>query len=429
MKLKLIYPKWKKLPGQTTFNLPPHGPVVFAATLPEYVDVSFTDENVEELDMDEECDVVAISMMLTTQVKRGWAIADAYRAKGIPVMFGGISTMLHAEETLLHADSIFLGESEGRQEQVFQDLQNGCLKKVYNYMGHQPDIALVGPARRDLYKRELYNHKGVQMVDLFHASRGCRFSCYPCAVSYLGGRCFRPRPIDQTIADLETIDNNRLFIVDNSLAQDKQWEMDLFREMIPLKKKWISHTIEDDPQVLDLAAQAGAWYVYQAVYDTSDYIKERVKRYHDYGIGVEGTILFGLDNQTEDDILRLIDFLLKIDLDLAEFTILAPFPHTKAYDDLMRQGRIFDHDWDHYNAGQVVYQPKHMSPDRLQELYEYAWKAFYQDETQEEKMFKLFTNVMLREMEDGTYRPRNRKLANKSFGKDVDRSKSHFNEF
>jgi radical SAM superfamily enzyme YgiQ (UPF0313 family) len=429
MKLKLIYPKWKKLPGQTTFNLPPHGPVVFAATLPEYVDVSFTDENVEELDMDEECDVVAISMMLTTQVKRGWAIADAYRAKGIPVMFGGISTMLHAEETLQHADSIFLGESEGRQEQVFQDLQNGCLKKVYNYMGHQPDIALVGPARRDLYKRELYNHKGVQMVDLFHASRGCRFSCYPCAVSYLGGRCFRPRPIDKTIADLETIDNNRLFIVDNSLAQNKQWEMDLFREMIPLKKKWISHTIEDDPQVLDLAAQAGAWYVYQAVYDTSDYIKERVKRYHDYGIGVEGTILFGLDNQTEDDIKRLIDFLLKIDLDLAEFTILAPFPHTKAYDDLMRQGRIFDHDWDHYNAGQVVYQPKHMSPDRLQELYEYAWKAFYQDETQEAKMFKLFTNVVLREMEDGTYRPRDRKLANKTFGKDVDRSKSHFNEF
>ena len=429
MKLKLIYPKWKKLPGQTTFNLPPHGPVVFAATLPEYVDVSFTDENVEELDMDEECDVVAISMMLTTQVKRGWAIADAYRAKGLPVMFGGISTMLHAEETLQHADSIFLGESEGRQEQVFQDLQNGCLKKVYNYMGNQPDIALVGPARRDLYKRELYNHKGVQMVDLFHASRGYRFSCYPCAVSYLGGRCFRPRPIDQTIADLETIDNNRLFIVDNSLAQNKQWEMDLFREMIPLKKKWISHTIEDDPQVLDLAAQAGAWYVYQAVYDTSDYIKERVKRYHDYGIGVEGTILFGLDNQTEDDILRLIDFLLKIDLDLAEFTILAPFPHTKAYDDLMRQGRIFDHDWDHYNAGQVVYQPKHMSPERLQELYEYAWKAFYQDETQEAKMFKLFTNVVLREMEDGTYRPRDRRLANKTFGKDVDRSKSHFNEF
>ncbi len=423
MKLKLIYPKWKKLPGQTTFNLPPHGPVVFAATLPDYVEVSFTDENVEELDMEEECDIVGISMMLTTQVKRGWAIADEYRRRGKTVMFGGISTMLHAEETLQHADCIFLGESEGRMEEVMDDFRNHRLKKVYNYMGKQPDIELVGPARRDLYKRELYNHKGVQMVDLFHASRGCRFSCYPCAVSYLGGRCFRPRPIDKAIEDMAGIDNNRLFIVDNSLAQNKQWEMDLFREMIPLKKKWISHTIEDDPQVLDLAAQAGSWYVYQAIYDTSDYIKERIKRYHDYGIGVEGTILFGLDNQTEDDILRMIDFLLEIDLDLAEFTILAPFPHTKAYDDLMRQGRIFDKDWDHYNAGQVVYQPKHITPERLQELYEYAWKTFYKDESQEEKMFKLFTKVMLREMNDGTYRPRNKSLINKSFGKDVIRNK------
>ncbi|MBE6346243.1 MAG: radical SAM protein [Lentimicrobiaceae bacterium] len=422
MKCKLIYPRWNKLPGQTTFNLPPHGPVIFAASLPSYVDVSFTDENVEEINFDDECDFVAISMMLTTQVKRGWAIATEYRKRGKKVIFGGISTMLHAEETLQYADSVFLGESEGRMEEVINDLRNGTLKKVYNYMGKQPPIEIVGPARRDLYKRDLYNHKGVPMVDLFHASRGCRFSCYPCAVSYLGGRCFRPRPIEKVVEDLSTIDNNRLFIVDNSLAQNKEWEMQLFKELIPFKKKWISHTIEDDPEVLDLAAQAGAWYVYQAVYDTSDYIKERVKRYHDYGIGVEGTILLGLDNQTEDDIKRLIDFLLEIDLDLAEFTILAPFPHTKAYDDLMRQGRIYDHDWDHFNAGQVVYQPKHMTPERLQELYDYAWKSFYQDESQEQKMFKLFSKVMMREMEDGTYRPRDRRLINKSFGKDVVRN-------
>lgn len=422
MIFKLIYPKWTKLKGQTTFNLPPHGPVVMAAALPDYVTVSFTDENVEEINFDEECDFVGISMMLSTQVKRGWQIAQEYRKKGKKVIFGGISTMLHAEETMQYADSIFLGESEGRMEEVFTDFSKNQLKKVYNYMNEQPPIELVGPARRDLYKRDLYNHKGVQMVDLFHASRGCRFSCYPCAVSYLGGRKFRPRPIDKTIEELNTIENNRLFIVDNSLAQNTQWEMDLFREMIPLKKKWISHTIEDDPKVLDLAAQAGAWYVYQAVYDTSDYIKERVKRYHDHGIGVEGTILLGLDNQTEDDILRLIDFLLEINLDLAEFTVLAPFPHTKAYDDLLRQGRIFDHDWNHYNAGQVVYQPKHMTPQRLQELYDYAWKAFYQDESQEEKMFKLFSKVMLREMEDGTYRPRDRRLVSKSFGKDVVRN-------
>lgn len=72
LKMTLIYPKWQKLRGQTTFNLPPHGPVAFAASLPEYVDVTFIDENVEEINFDIDCDIVAISMMLSTQVKRGW---------------------------------------------------------------------------------------------------------------------------------------------------------------------------------------------------------------------------------------------------------------------------------------------------------------------------------------------------------------------
>ena len=422
MKLYLIYPKWKKLPGQTTFNLPPHGPVVFAAALPAYVDVTFIDENVEEVNFEASCDLVAISMMLSTQVKRGWEIADKFPERGKKVIFGGISAMLHAEETMAHSDSVFLGEAEGRMEAVLDDFKRGELKKVYNFMLQHPPIESVGPARRDLYKHDLYNHKGVQMVDLFHASRGCRFSCYPCAVTYLGGRAFRPRPMDRVIEELATIDNNRLFIVDNSLAQNKEWEKELFREMIPFKKKWISHTIEDDPEILDLAAQSGAWYVYQAVYDTSSYIKERIKRYHDHGIGVEGTILLGLDNQTEDDIKRLIDFLLEIDLDLAEFTVMTPFPHTKAYDDYVRQGRIFDFDLDHYNAGQVVFQPKNMSAERLQELYDYAWDTFYKDESQESKMFRLFCNVALREMEEGTYRQRNRDLVNKSFGKEVVRN-------
>ena len=289
-------------------------------------------------------------------------------------------------------------------------------------MNDLPPIEIVGPARRSVLKRDLYYHKGVQMVDLFHASRGCKYSCYPCAVSYLGGRNFRPRPIHRVVEELETIENNRLFIVDNSLAQDTQWEKDLFKAMIPMKKKWCSHTIEDKHEVLDLAAQAGAWYVYQAVFDTSDYIKERVKRYHEYGIGVEGTILLGLDDQTEDDIKRLIDFLLEIDLDLAEFTVLAPFPHTKAYTDLVKQNRIFDKDWDHYNAGQVVYHPKHMSAERLQELYQYAWDTFYKDETQEEKMFKLLKKVVSREIEDGTFKKRRQDLSGISFGKQVKRN-------
>jgi radical SAM superfamily enzyme YgiQ (UPF0313 family) len=419
MKFKLIYPRWPKLKHQTEFHLPPHGPVVFAATLPPEVDVEFVDENLESLDFDASVDVVGISMMLTAQVKRGWAIADAYRVRGVPVIFGGIATMLHAEETLDHADAVFLGEAEGRMEQVIADLMAGRLKKIYDYQSTPPPIELVGPARRDILKRELYNYRGIQMVDLVHASRGCRYNCYPCCVAYLGGRQFRPRPIDKAVAEMAAIDNNRMFIVDNSLAQDTRWELDLFREMIPLKKKWCCHPIEDDPKVLDLAAQAGAWYVYQAVFDTSDYIRERIKRYHDHGIGVEGTILLGLDNHTEDGILRLIDFLLEIELDLAEFTVLTPFPHTKAYEDLKRKHRILSFEWNEYTADKVVFQPKHMSAERLQELLTHAWDTFYRTESQGMKMSNLFQQVMRKEKVDGTFRPRNRSLAQQAFGRPV----------
>ncbi len=419
MKFKLIYPKWAKLFRQTEFHLPPHGPVVFAAALPDYVDIVFTDENLEDIDFDEDVDIVGISMMLTVQVKRGWEIADRYRKKGVKVIFGGIATMLHAEETMEHADSVFLGEAESRMETVLDDFRKGELKPRYDYMNNRPDIALVGPARRDILNRELYNYKGVQMVDLVHASRGCRFNCYPCAVSYLGGRDFRPRPIDKAVAEMAGIDNNRMFIVDNSLAQDSQWEKDLFREMIPLKKKWCSHPIEDKPEILDLAAQAGAWYVYQAVFDTSDYIRERIKRYHDHGIGVEGTILLGLDNHSEEFILELIDFLLDIELDLAEFTVLTPFPHTKAYKDMVAQNRMLSTDWNDFSADKVVYQPKQMSPERLQELLDLAWSRFYGDESQEMKMFKLFRQVVGKEMEDGSFRPRDRSLAGQAFGRNI----------
>ena len=121
MKLKLIYPRWTKLDRQTEFHLPPHGPVVFAAALPDYIDVQFIDENVQTIDYDEQVDVVALSMMLTIQINRGIAIAKKFRSKGIPVIAGGIATMLHAEQMTGQVDAVFLGEAEGRMEKLFDD--------------------------------------------------------------------------------------------------------------------------------------------------------------------------------------------------------------------------------------------------------------------------------------------------------------------
>jgi radical SAM superfamily enzyme YgiQ (UPF0313 family) len=417
MKMMLIYPRWPKLDRQTEFHLPPHGPVVFAATLPSYVDVTFVDENLQTIDFDAPCDVVALSTMLTAQLPRAFEIAARYRAKGVKVIFGGISTMLHAEEVQQHADAVFLGEAEGRIGAVLDDLQAGRLQPVYDYMNNPPDINLIGTARRAILDRPIYNYRGVQMLDLVHASRGCKFDCFPCCTGFLGGKKFRPRPIEKVIAEMEAIQNNRLFIVDNSLAQDRTWLKELFTAMIPLKKKWVSHPILDDDEILKLAADAGAWYVYQAVFDTSDVIRKRIKRLKEYGIGVEGTIILGTDDQDEDSIKRLVDFLLEVQLDVAEFTILTPFPHSPIRAQLESEGRILSNNWLEYTADKVVFQPKKMSPEKLQEMYHYAWDTFYAEGGHALKMGKLFKDVMLREMQDDTYRRYNPKVA-RSFKKE-----------
>jgi radical SAM superfamily enzyme YgiQ (UPF0313 family) len=185
-----------------------------------------------------------------------------------------------------------------------------------------------------------------------------------------------------------------LFIVDNSIEQNKKYEEQLFRNLVQAKKRWISHPITPDPKLLSLARESGCWYVYHAIFNISDKIKDRIKMYHDHGIGVEGTILFGLDHHDEDFILRMIDFLLTIDLDLAEFTVLTPFPHTQVWEQLEAEGRIFDRDWKNYNASTVVYQPRLISPEKLQDLYHLAWKSFYGQESQELRMSKLFWKVV-----------------------------------
>ncbi|MBU2512618.1 cobalamin-dependent protein [bacterium] len=404
MKIQIVYPSWPKLEHQTEFHLPPHGPVVFAAEIPEHIDLTFIDENVQEMKFDESVDLVAMSVMLTCQLPRAFEIADAYREKGKPVIFGGIATMLHWEEVMEHSDSVFLGEAEGRISKVMKDFEQGNLKRKYDYLNNYPDIGLVGTARRDILDRPLYNYRDLQMLDLVHASRGCIYNCFPCCTGYLGGKQFRPRPVKKVVEEIESIPNNRLFIVDNSLAHDKNWLLELFAAIAPLKRKWVSHPLLDDEEVIKAAANAGCWYVYQAIFDTKDVIRNRINRLKDHGIGIEGTILLGTDTHDESTIKELVDYLIQIDVDIAEFTILTPFLHSPIRAQLEAEGRIFSNNWIEYTCDKVVFQPKLMTPEKLQELYHYAWDTFYSSGGYQVKMADMFMKVVQREIEDGTYR-------------------------
>jgi hypothetical protein len=102
---------------------------------------------------------------------------------------------------------------------------------------------------------------------------------------------------------------------------------------------------------------------------------------------------------------------------LAEFTVLTPFPHTRAFTDLQAEGRILSYDWNDYTCDKVVFQPKHMSPDRLQQLCDEAWKIFYREKPQAYRMFELFKRVIYKEIADGSFKRQRRAQANRKFGR------------
>jgi len=66
-----------------------------------------------------------------------------------------------------------------------------------------------------------------------------------------------------------------------------------------------------------------------------------------------------------------------VKLEAAQFNILVPYPGTRAYEDLDREGRILTKDWSQYHMDTLVFEPRLMSPKTLQEGHEWAWREFY----------------------------------------------------
>jgi radical SAM superfamily enzyme YgiQ (UPF0313 family) len=400
MRIKLVYPSWQRIQYQTHYVLPPLGITVVAACTPPGHDLTITDENVSPVDFDEPVDLVGISTMLVSQAPRAFAIADEFRRRGVPVVLGGLTPTCLPEEAAKHADAVVLGEAEGVWPQVIADAQNKSLKKLYRRQGFV-DAAEIPTPRRDLLDTSKYTYRGVRMMDLIETSRGCRFGCFPCQVPYVSGKAHRQRDIEKVVDEMAALESDRVFIVDNSLEQNEDHQRRLFKAMKRAKKSWVAHPISVVPDILELAVDSGCWYVYHAVHKVSDVIRDRVRMMHDFGIPVEGTVMVGLDQHGPDVFKRLVDFLLEIDLDLAEFTIMTPFPGTPLFEDMKKQGRLLHEDWGRYNAENVVFRPARMTPAQLEKGYQYLWENFYKDESQPQKMFRLYRKLMQR----GDWRP------------------------
>jgi len=127
------------------------GLLAVAASIPrDQYEVVLTDENIETIDFDLKADLVGISAM-TSYVHRGYEIAGQFRAKGVPVVMGGVHSSFMPEEALKHCDAVVIGEVELVIDKLLDDLKQGSMRGTYKSDTLHPMVGMPMP-RYDLLK-------------------------------------------------------------------------------------------------------------------------------------------------------------------------------------------------------------------------------------------------------------------------------------
>ncbi len=131
------------------------------------------------------------------------------------------------DEAETYADSIVIGEAESVWNTLLDDFRNSELKK--RYYGELDDLSKRVFPRRDLFHKN-YTYANIQ------TTRGCPMSCDFCSVHTFNGSKYRERPVNDVLDEMETIENELLFIIDDNLIgytkKSAQRAIELFKGMI-----------------------------------------------------------------------------------------------------------------------------------------------------------------------------------------------------
>ena len=385
MRVKLVMPRL----ANQEFTLLPLNLAMLASLTPPEIDVSITDEAVERINFDEEIDLVGISYT-TTVVPHAYEIAAEYRKRGVKVVLGGTHPTLIPQEAIKHGDSVCIGEAEGLWEEMLADFGRGGLKQFYRSKGYCSLKGLSTP------RRDLFDAKHYPPIATIQTSRGCPFACNFCAVTTIFGHKYRLRSAEDVLSEIETLEDNYIFFLDDNIVGSPAYSRELFRALIPHNKRWIgqaSTTVIKDPELLKLMAQSGCkglFVGFESLLDENlkkshknhndpKKYKEVARRLHDQGIAISGAFVFGLDDDDKSIFERTLEFAMDSELDTAQFNWLAPYPGTPIYDRLRAENRMIDNEWwlTGGGIGEVVFHPKKMSADELREGSRWVRRNFY----------------------------------------------------
>lgn len=386
MKILLISPVHKKQNFKRYFQIAPLNLLMIASLTPPDAEVKILDENIDAIDYGMPVDLVGIGAN-TSEINRAYEICDRFRTRGVCVVMGGIHASSLPDEAATRADSVVIGEAEGLWEKVIEDFRKGTLARFYKHETF-PDISNLVFANRSILNKKRY-----LTTNVIQFSRGCPHRCFFCSVTEFFGHTFRVRDEDQVIKEIKSMDGKFLIFVDDNLFGNPRYAKSLLKKMIPLKKKWVSQcTLQfaENTQLLELASASGCMGMFIGIESISEAsiktshkpinpnrYKEMIGRILDYGIGIEGSFVFGFDNEDTSIFERTLEFIMKIRLPAATFSILTPYPGTKLREKLLAEGRIIDKNWEHYDGTHTVFRPAKMTPEVLEEGRSWIKQAFY----------------------------------------------------
>ena len=393
MKVKLILPAlteaespfWRPI----KYSLfPPLGLATLAAYLSPDDEIDLQDQHVEVLNLDDEPDLVLIQVYITNAY-RSYKIADHYRNKGAYVLLGGLHVTSLPDEAAPHADTIFIGPGEETFPQFLKDFKANKAKKIY--FSSKRSLDKIPKIRRDLIKRNRYLVPNSIVV-----SRGCPHHCNFCYKDafFEGGKSFYTQKVDDALAEIDRLPGKHLYFLDDHLLGNAKFASALFEGMKGMNRVFQGAATIDSilrGNLIEKAAEAGLRSLFVGFETFSpenlkqsnkkqnlkrDY-QEAVRRLHALGIMINGSFVFGLDDDDQEVFKRTVDWGVENGITTSTYHILTPYPGTRLFQDMEKEGRILTKNWDLYDTRQVVYQTQKLSAAELKAGYDWAYKEFY----------------------------------------------------
>ncbi len=386
--------------GKVVASLPSLGLLTVAALTPDDVEVVYREiQDVKPEDDLEMFDLVGISSF-TAQIDEAYALADRYRAAGVPVVLGGLHVTLMPDEAAQHADAVVINGAEGAWPSLVQDIRRSELQPRYEGLrsGVFKAPNYVHP-RFDLLRGRPYNRVTVQ------TSRGCPLNCEFCAASLRITSAFQQKPLDcvteEIKAAVSVTDQPFLELADDNTFINKKWSREFLRAIAPLGLNWFTETdvsVADDDELLDLLAESGCRQILIGLespsgsdlgqvdpgnwkQSRSDRYLEAIDRIQSRGVSVNGCFILGLDGHTPDIFQEVKTFVEHSGLLEVQLTVMTPFPGTPLYQRLHNEGRLLqERYWDRCTLFDVNYKPSGMSVEELETGLRWLFEQTYNDE-------------------------------------------------